>query len=122
MKKSSRFFAIVLLALIMAVATYAFAAANTMPASSSAGDGQTGISGYTISNVHYNLNAGNPANIDSVTFTIAPAMVAGGSVQAQLVTGGTWFACTGIPGANISCTTTGVTALAANNLRVIAAQ
>jgi hypothetical protein len=122
MKKSSRFFAVILLALIIAVATYAFAAANTMPASSNAGDGETGISGYTVSNVHYTLNAANPANIDSVSFTLNPAMVAGGSVQVQLVNGGAWFNCSGIPGASITCTTTGVTALAANNLRVIAAQ
>jgi hypothetical protein len=123
MKKSSRILAIVLVALILAVATYAFAAANTMPASTNAGDGEVTISGYDVTNVHYVLNAGN---IDTVTFTIAPAIPAGGTVSIQLTNVGTppWYACTVTAGTSVSCdaTTSPISVLNAVNLRVVAAQ
>ena len=62
-----------LLPLLAAVALFAvggaaFAAANTVPISS-AGDGSTAVSGYTISLIDYNLNGVDPANVDTVTFT-----------------------------------------------------
>jgi len=123
MKKSSRLFAIILIALILAVATYAYAAANTMPASTSAGDGQVAISGYTVTNVHYVLNSGN---VNTVTFTIAPAIPAGGTVSIQLTNVGTppWYTCVVTAGTNVSCdtTTSVISVLNAVNLRVVAAQ
>src|SRR5574337_1312133 len=98
--------------LALTMVAYAFAASNTVPASS-AGDGSGAISGYTVSNVHYTLNATNPANIDNVSFTIAPALLAGGSVQVKLVSaGGSWFNCTVTGGTSVSCATPGVTVLA----------
>lgn len=110
------------LALLLAAVVYGFAAANTVPGSN-AGDGSAVISGYTITNVHYTLNAINPANLDSVSFTIAPAIPAGGAVAVKLVsTDTTYSTCTVAGGTNVSCTLTGVTALAADQLRVIAAQ
>ena len=62
-----------LLPLVAAVALFAvggaaFAASNTVPASS-AGDGETAVSGFTVTSIDYNLNAANPQNIDTVTFT-----------------------------------------------------
>ena len=120
MKKSHRLSGIILIALILTVATFAFAAANTMPTTTSAGDGERAISGYTVSNVKYNLDATNPANISTVTFTIAPA--AASTVKIQLVSGGTWFDCTNTAGA-VSCSVSGsVTALNAANLRVVASE
>ena len=77
-------------ALIFATAAYGFAASNTVP-TSNAGDGSGTISGYTVSAVHYTLNATNPANIDTVTFTVAPAIPATGSVVVKLVSSGTTF-------------------------------
>jgi len=62
----------IMLVLILSVAVYGFAAANTVPASS-AGDGAGAITGYTISSIHYTLNPANPGNIQTVRFTIAPA-------------------------------------------------
>ena len=120
-----RLIAMFAMALILATAAYGFAASNTVP-TTNAGDGSAAISGYTISNVHYTLNATNPANIDSLAFTIAPAVPAGGTVQVKLVTAGTTFSgCTVTSGTNVVCPssgTLGVTALAADQLRVIAAQ
>jgi hypothetical protein len=37
------------------------------------------VSGYTISNLHYALNATTPGNIDSLTFTVAPVIPSTGT-------------------------------------------
>jgi hypothetical protein len=117
-----RFVVMFILALLIAAVAYGFAATNTVP-NSNAGDGSGTISGYTITSVHYTLNATNPANIDTVSFTIAPAVPAGGAVEVKLVsTGTTYSTCTVTTGTSVSCTLTGVTAAAVNELRVIAAQ
>ena len=120
-----RLVAMFALALILATAAYGFAASNTVPGTN-AGDGSATISGYTVSAVHYTLNATNPANIDSLSFTIAPAVPAGGTVQVKLVAAGTTFkGCTVTTGTSVTCPssgTIGVTALQADELRVIAAQ
>ena len=119
-----RYLAGLLLVLVLAGSAYAFAAANTVP-ESGAGDGNNAISGYSVTNVTYVLNSTNPANIDSVKFNVAPAVTgvaAPATVSAQLVTGGTWFTCALVSGTQWQCATTSVTALAANNLRVVAAQ
>lgn len=120
MKKTNRLSAIILIALVLTVATFAFAAANTVPASY-AGDGTGAISGYTVTNVNYILNGTNPAVIETVTFTINPAPPAAtGDVQIQL-DGTNWIVCTNTAG-SVSCPVAGsVTALAATNLRVVAA-
>ena len=97
---------------------YAYTASNTVP-DASLGQGANTISGYSISSISYNQNASNPANIDSVTFTIAPA--AAGTVKIQLVSGGSWYSCTNTSG-SVSCATTSpqATANAANSLNVVA--
>jgi hypothetical protein len=109
--------------LILSSVAYGFAAANTVPASG-AGDGAGTISGYTVGAVKYTLNATTPANIDSVSFTLTPGGTAGAptTVKAKLVSSSsTYSACT-LTGTAWSCNVTGVTALAADELRVIAAQ
>jgi hypothetical protein len=105
---------------ILAVSMSGFAAANTVPASK-AGDGAGAITGYTIANVKYNLNATDPRNIDSVTFTGGPS-AGTHTVKIKLVsTGSTWYSCT-IAATN-SCNTTSPPAdvASANELRVVAA-
>src|SRR5206468_481376 len=89
-----RVVAVFALMLIFSAIAYGFAAANTVPASN-AGDGSNAVSGYTITSVHYVLNAANPANIDTVTFTTAPAVPAGGVVKVQVSQGAatTWHNC-----------------------------
>lgn len=78
-------------ALAIGGAAYAFTASNTVPAAT-AGAGSGAVSGYTVTNIHYVLDATTPANIDSLTFTISPAVqvVSGGTVtvSAALSTGG----------------------------------
>ena len=111
--------AVAILAIIMA-ATYAFTAANTVPGSK-AGDGSGAVTGYTVSTIHYNLNAANPGNIDSVTFTLDSAPVAGSVVKAQLAAAGTWYNCSTVTTA-ATCTTTGASVVSATDLRVVIAQ
>ena len=112
------------LILLLSAVAYGLAAANTVPASG-AGDGSNTISGYTVTNVTLTLNATNPAYIDKVTFTVTPGAgaAAPATVKAKLVsTSSTWFSCTNTSGTTWDCTVTGVTATAADELRVVAAQ
>lgn len=99
---------------IFAVGGAAFTAANTVP-QTSAGEGAGAISGFTLTNVVYNLNAANPTNISSVTFTATA--VNGDAVNTALTTfvefdnaSGNWYSCTrtgGVaPAHNINCDTT----------------
>ncbi len=109
---------------IVAVAALGFAAANDVP-ESGAGDGNDAISGYDVTNVTYDLVAANPANIDTVSFDLAPTAGAGDAtdVRVQLVSGGSWFTCAAGATLDWDCSITGsVTVLAANNLRVVAVQ
>jgi hypothetical protein len=109
---------VAVVALLLAIAVYAFAASNTVPGTE-AGSGSGTISGYTVSSVAYGLNATTPTNIDSVTFTIAPT--AAGTVKIQLASGGSWYSCTNTSG-SISCNTTSpqATVAAATQLTVVA--
>jgi hypothetical protein len=118
-----RYLTIALLLLTVAASAYAFAAANVVP-ESGAGDGEETISGYTVTDVTYVLNSSNPANIDTVKFDIEPTAGASApvTVKVQLVTGGSWFGCSVATAPQWSCSISGVTALQANNLRVVAAQ
>lgn len=72
------------LALVLTTAAYGFAAANTVP-DSKAGDGTGAVSGYTVSNVTYYLEASDPSKLDKVTFTLDAAA---SSVRTQLITSG----------------------------------
>ena len=110
---------IALVAFVFAGVATAFAASNTVP-DSYAGDGSGTISGYTVSNIQYHLNATDSGNIDSVSFTLSASA---GTVKIKLVAAGsTWYDCTNTSGNNWSCTTTGATVLSADQLRVIATQ
>ena len=121
LSRAFKVFLIVMVAFAFASVATAYAAANTVPATN-AGDGAGTISGYTISAVHYDLNATNPQNIDSVTFTTSATVPTGSTVKIMLVDGGaTWYTCTGQGSTSISCTTTDATVLEANSLRVVIA-
>jgi len=82
--RSSKLFIVVMVIMMFATAAYAFAASNTMPATSNAGEGQVAIGGYTVSGVTYTYSTANPSQISSVAFTIAPAA---GKASVSLVSG-----------------------------------
>jgi len=114
-----RLLILLVLVLLAAFGAYVFTASNTVP-NTNAGSGSGTISGYTISNVAYNLNGTDPENIDTVTFTIAPASA--GTVKIQVVNGGTWYSCTNTAG-SVSCDTTAgtqATVAPADKLTVVA--
>jgi len=118
--RNIRYMAIFALVLVLTGATYAFAAANSVPASK-AGDGSGAISGYTVSAIHYTLNGTNPATIDSVSFTLDSAPAAGSTLKIKLVAAGsTWYSCTNA--INVTCTTTGASVSTADTLQVVIAQ
>jgi hypothetical protein len=105
------------------VNSFALTASNTVP-TSSAGAGSGAISGYAVSSIHYNLNATNPQNIDSVTFNVDVAPPAGSTLKAKLVAAGsTYYSCTNT-GTAVTCTTTSpqATVAASDQLLVVAAQ
>ena len=120
MLRGVRLFALLPL-LMLGIVGYAFAATNTVPVSG-AGDGSNTISGYTITNVTYTLNSTTPSNLDKVAFTITPGAGASAptTVKVQLISGGSWFSCSLVT--DWECSVTGITASAANLLRVVAAQ
>lgn len=108
---------------------YAFTAANTVP-SSNAGAGSGTVSGYTVTNLHYSLNATTPANIDSLTFNVSPVIPSTGTgkviVQASLTSGGpnTYTCTTNTAGDTVTCATTSpqLTADKLSSVTVVAAQ
>ena len=118
MFRPSRLFIVVLIVLIFATSAFAFAASNTVPASY-AGEGASVTSGYTVTNVVYNLNGTTPSNIDSVAFTLNAAAA---TVKVRLVTTGSYYSCTNPSGNNWNCTTAGATVAAADEFRVVATQ
>jgi hypothetical protein len=101
----------VVIALLVGIGGYAFTGSNTVP-NTNVGAGTGSVSGYTISNIHYNLNATNPSNVDSVTFTVSPAIpgTSNGTVtvSAALSTGGpNTYTCTrNAAGDTVTCPTT----------------
>jgi hypothetical protein len=113
-----RFTTVLVLAGAIVAGTFAFTAANTVPGTH-AGDGSGVVSGYTVTNVHYNLNA-NPVTIDSVAFTVDAIPPAGSTMKVQLVPAGTWYDCTNAA-AVLTCTTTGQTVVPVTTLRVVIA-
>ena len=108
---------------------YAFTASNTVP-NSTAGSGSGTVSGYTVSALHYGLNATTPTNIDSLTFTISPVIPSTSSgkviVQATLTTGGpnTYTCSTNTTGDTVTCATTSpqLTVDKLSGVTVVAAQ
>ncbi len=119
--RSGRRLAVLAVFAIVAVSALGFAAANTVPASK-AGDGEGAVSGYTVTNVHYGLNATDPSLVDEVTFDVDSAPPAGSTLKVQLVdTSGAWYSCSAT-GAAISCTVSpGLAVTAVNQLRFVAA-
>jgi hypothetical protein len=123
---------------IFAVGGAAFTAVNAVP-QTSAGEGAATISGFTITNINYNLDPTNPPNVSTVSF-IATADN-GDGVNTDLVifvefvnASGDWYACTrvgGVPPAHdIACNTTPantntnvqLTAVTADNFTAVIAE
>ena len=113
----------ILFAGVIASASYAYMASNTVGATN-AGQGAQTISGYTAGAIQYTLDTTTgTANVTGASFTLTPD--AGGSaptvVKARLTAGGTYQSCS-LAAGRWSCTFSGVTALAAATLDIAATQ
>lgn len=104
----------------LALATYAYTASNVVPGSK-VGKGEGAISGYTVSSVAYTLSTSNPANIDSVAFTLDSAAT---TVKAKLVAASsTYTTCSVSGGTSVTCDfAPDVAVLSADELSVVSAQ
>jgi hypothetical protein len=122
-----RYFAVLILLLILVASVYAFAAANDVPESGAGIDNDV-ISGYTITNVTYDTNTdGDPSTLDMVSFDLAPTAGAAPATEVfvQVETAvGTWYTCAAGVTLDWDCDLTGtvVNTLDADNLNVVAAQ
>lgn len=119
---------------MIAAATYAFTASNTVP-TSHAGDGASAVSGYTVANVDYNELEGtdtDPSTIESVSFTLSSAADRVKLQLSQTTGKDTWFTCTAdstlntidsvtlaITGYGYKCSTSGYAAVDVTNFRVV---
>ena len=125
-RRHLRTFVVLLLALVLAAAVYGFAAANTVP-TSHAGDGQNTVSGYTVSNIHYELSSTDPTKVSKVSFDLDASADNGGVYAAvgdnSSPTNWTWSnACTNSSGNTWECTFSSPPAvLNVYHLRVVAA-
>jgi len=118
-RRRRRIAVIIAAAAALAFAAFAYTAANTVPATR-AGDGAGAITGYTVTNIAYQLEAASPANIESASFDLDAAA---GTVQASVVLGGPLTACTNTAGNSWSCNfAPNPTVLSADSFRVIAVQ
>ena len=128
-KRGVRIGIAVVAAMAIAGGAYAFTAANTVP-NSTAGAGAGTVSGYTVTNMHYALNATTPSNIDTLTFTVSPVIPNTGTgkviVQALLSSGGpnVYTCTTTTTGDIVTCATTSpqLTADKLTSVTVVAAQ
>lgn len=107
-------------AAVLALVTYAFTASNVVPGTK-AGKGEGAISGYTVSGVAYTLSASNPANIDSIAFTLDSAAT---TVRAKLVAASaTYTTCSVSGGTSVTCDfSPDVAVLSADELSVVSVQ
>lgn len=120
--RKGRFVALLAISGLFAIAAYAFTASNTVP-DTRAGDGAGAITGYTVTNVTYNLDALDPTKIASYEFDLdATAKTVKAKTSAAQATYDT-CANTVLAPNHWTCTPAVAPAvLATDNLRVIAVQ
>jgi len=127
LRKGKRFLGAAALVAILMFAGSAYTNANTFAIEPKAGAGSQAISGYDISNVHYDLNATDPQNIDSIDFELDGEPAASATIQYRLSAGGAWSGdCAHVNAAGTStvsdCTApAGSTVVGTTNLTVVVA-
>lgn len=101
-----RYFAVLILALMIAATVHAFAAANTVP-QDGAGDGVGTIASYDVGQIKYTLDqADNPTDITSVQFEVNKQAGSNAELPGEVharIDGGNWVSCTNIAGVTWEC-------------------
>ena len=115
---------IALVVIAIAGGAYGFAAANTVPAST-AGSGGSTVSGYTISDIVYDLDADDPSLVDAITFTVTPddGSKMAVAVFVQTENGGSWTTCSvsgAGPAVDATCTFGALSLESVTELNVVA--
>jgi hypothetical protein len=110
MSRNIKVLLVLVAVLALAGAAYGFAAANSVP-TTAAGYTAKVVSGYTVSNIKYNLTVDDPTTVDTITFGIAPTTVgdpAPVTVYLQTALSGPWTTCvvTTTTGSTVVCTPT----------------
>ena len=122
-KNRYRIMALLIMALILAAATYAFAAGNIVDANV-AGEGFGVVSGYNVTSVTYTINPADPTTFSNVRFTLSDTATAtnvfAGTSAASGV-GLSWSSCTNVAGNTFQCAISGDVDVAVE-LHVAAAQ
>ena len=109
MFRNFKFLLAILAIIVVAGSAYAFAAANTVP-DTNAGYAAAVVSGYTVTNLVYDLDATDPTIVDAITFDIEPTSGSQKAVlvKVQTVTAGAWTTCTladgTLPQVDVTCT------------------
>lgn len=82
-----------------------FYSATNLLYESGAGQGVDDVSGYTVTNIGWNVVPANPRNVQSVDFDLAPTAGAGApdEVYATIDGGTTWITCIFTAGTNWDC-------------------
>jgi hypothetical protein len=112
---------------VLVTGAYALTATNDVDPST-AGSGAGTISGYSATAVHYNLDASDPREVDSFSYTISPSPGGASTFKTRLSnTAGTettgWLDCS-LAGTTVTCPGTGSLNFAltsADELAVVAA-
>lgn len=118
--------AIGLILFSISVVVYGYAAANVVP-ESGAGDGTGTISGYTISNIDYNLLGSDPTKLESINMDVTATDGANTpeDVRITVDSGTTWVTCSGPVTNTWTCTFTVAaepSVSAVSNLQVVAVE
>ncbi|MCO8128429.1 hypothetical protein NHL50_14555 [Acidimicrobiia bacterium EGI L10123] len=116
--RGARVFAIGVAAVATATGAYAYTNTNTVEASK-AGDGTAAISGYTVSDVKYELDTTDPSELEFVRFTLNGEA---GSVRAKVVSTDTDYStCSETTTSDVwECDLDGIAVLDADSLTVVA--
>ena len=115
----------VLMVVVLAGASYAFAASiSGIPTTSVAGEGKGAITSYVASAVKYTIDSANhdPAQVDAVSFVLTNSITTDTVTVKLDESSSTWYACTWATGAIWTCDTTGLLLGNVDELRVIAYQ
>lgn len=105
---------------LVAAATLGFAATNTV-SGSYAGDGVGSVSGYNVTNLHYNLDGANPNMTTSITFNINPVLTGTSTKRISFDNGASWIPAINCSGNNPVTCTAAVSVQAITSVRIVAA-
>ena len=122
-KRNRRFIGVVVAVGALTLAGTAYTNANTFADPARAGAGSQAISGYQVSEVHYDLNATDPQNIDSIDFTLDNVPGPNATIKYRLANAAAWSGDCANVGAVVSdcAAPVGSTVAGTTNLTVVVA-